>query len=189
MKANFALLITLLCAPFVDSFAQDVGKGRPPFAEARWIGLGDPSSIHADTRFAFRQKLVLEAKPTTARIRMTADARYMLWVNARFVGRGPARGFPWAQPYDDYDLTPFLRSGANWLAAEVYQFGFGSGGFGLSTQGNGVYAGPGRTGLLIEGEAISPDGKPTPIRTDATWQARKADWAGASSAWASTPRN
>lgn len=177
MKANFALLITLLCAPFVDSFAQDVGKGRPPFAEARWIGLGDPSSIHADTRFAFRQKLVLEAKPTTARIRMTADARYMLWVNGRFVGRGPARGFPWAQPYDDYDLTPFLRSGANWLAAEVYQFGFGSGGFGLSTQGNGVYAGPGRTGLLIEGEAISPDGKPTPIRTDATWQARNADWA------------
>ena len=177
MKPALAILLALLLAPLVGSFAEEADKGRPPFAEARWIGLGDPAAIHADSRFAFRKKLVLEKKPATARIRMTADARYLLWVNGRFVGRGPARGFPWAQPYDDYDLAPFLRPGTNWIAAEVYQFGSGSGAFGQSTEGNGVYAGTGRTGLLIEGEVISQDGKATPVRTDTTWQARPADWA------------
>ena len=127
-------------------------------------------------RYAFRRSFALDQKPLTASIRITADARYILWVNGEFVSRGPARGFPWAQPYDEVDLAPFLRAGTNWIAAEVYQFGPGQGAFGLGTQGNGVYVSTGKTGLLIEGEAALANAAVVPIRTDITWQARRAEW-------------
>jgi alpha-L-rhamnosidase len=170
-------LIAALLLTTLSGQAQDTINGNAPFLHARWIGFGDPAVDHADSRFAFRKKLDLSSKPTEGRVRVTADARYILWVNGTFVGRGPVRGFPWAQPFDELDLAPFMRQGANWIAAEVYQFGPGSGAFGQSTKGSGVYAGTGRTGLLIEGELISADGKAVSVRTDATWQARRADWA------------
>jgi hypothetical protein len=169
-------LLTLIVAT-LGCHAQPSGKTRAPFTEAKWIGLGDPAAIHADTRFAFRKQLEVASKPTEGRVRVTADARYVLWVNGRFVGRGPARGFPWAQPFDEYDLAPFLLPGTNWIAAEVYQFGPGQGAFGQSAKGNGVYAGDGRTGLLLEGELTGADGKVIVLRTDNTWQVRRADWA------------
>lgn len=155
--------------------AQESSNTRPPFVEAGWICFGDPSMDHVDSRFAFRKRLELATPPKSALVRVTADARYQLWVNGQMVSRGPARGFPWAQPYDEHDLAPFLLPGTNWIAAKVYQFGDGSGAFGQSTRGNGVYASTGRTGLLIEGEVIGRDGKATPIRTDTTWQARPTD--------------
>jgi alpha-L-rhamnosidase len=176
MRPTLALLAALLFAPLV-CLAQESSETRPPFVEARWICMGDPAVDHVDSRFAFRKRLELATPPKSGLVRVTADARYQLWVNGQMVGRGPARGFPWAQPYDEYDLAPFMRPGTNWIAAEVYQFGPGSGAFGQSTKGNGVYASTGRTGLLIEGEVIGRDGKATSVRTDTTWQARPAEWA------------
>jgi hypothetical protein len=169
MKHTLTLLTTLLLAPlagFRVAGAQQSADTVQPFAAACWIGFGDPTSKHVEARYAFRKVLEIPAQPTSAPVRVTADARYILWVNGEFVGRGPARGFPWAQPYDEYDLAPFLRRGPNWIAAEVYQFG----------KGNGVYAGTGRTGLLIEGELQFSPGEVISLRTDATWQTRRADW-------------
>ena len=103
MKRSFPLLAALLLAPFAAFGA--------PFDTALWIGFGDPVVDHVDSRFAFRKSLELSAKQTSRQVRVTADARYMLWVNGQFVGRGPARGFPWAQPYDELDLDPLLRPG------------------------------------------------------------------------------
>ena len=144
-----------------------------PFSEARWIGVND---VVEDAHFAFRRCLSLDHRPETALVRITADARYMLWVNGTFVGRGPARGYPFAQPYDEFDLAPFLRPGANWLAAQVYQFGPGDGAFGQCDKGNGVHVSTGKTGLLMEGDVRFAHAPALPIRTDATWQARRADW-------------
>ncbi len=58
-----------------------------------------------DSRFAFRKRLELATTPKSGLVRVTADARYQLWVNGQLVGRGPARGYPWAQPYDEHDLA------------------------------------------------------------------------------------
>ena len=160
------LLAILLGGP--TGLSQEPTPIRAPFTSARWIGFGDATVNHVDSRFAFRKRLELSDKPTSAPVRVTADARYMLWVNGQFVGRGPARGFPWAQPYDEYNVASFLRPGPNWIAAEVYQFGPG--------KGSGVYVSTRRTGLLMEGELVGADGKTLPLRTDSSWQARRADW-------------
>jgi hypothetical protein len=143
------------------------------FFHSSWIGVPD---VVDDAHFAFRRCLLLNHKPEAAPVRITADARYILRVNGEFAGRGPARGYPFAQPYDEFDLAPFLRPGTNWIAAQVYQFGPGVGAFGISDKGSGVYVCTGKTGLLIEGEVRFANSATVPIRTDAAWQVRRADW-------------
>ena len=94
MKVALPLVTALLFAPLV-AIAQQQDQMRSPFVDARWIGFGEPTADHVDSRFAFRKRLELASKPTEGRVRVTADARYVLWVNGQFAGRGPARGFPW----------------------------------------------------------------------------------------------
>jgi len=54
---------------------------------------------------------------------MTADSRYVLWVNGHEVGRGPARSQPYRQRYDSYDLAPYLSAGPNVFAVLVTYYG------------------------------------------------------------------
>ena len=59
----------------------------------------------------------------TRRARITADSRYVLWVNGHEVGRGPARSQPYRQRYDSYDLAPYLSVGRNVIAVLVTYYG------------------------------------------------------------------
>jgi hypothetical protein len=108
------IALPLLLLPY-SSQADGEPVQRLPFSGARWIGFGDPAVTHRGARVAFRRRLELPEDPVTAPVRVTADSRYILWVNGEFVGRGPARVFPWAQPYDEYDVAPFLRAGTKAL--------------------------------------------------------------------------
>ena len=155
MRHTITLLTALLLAPLTALHATEIPiseKAHNPFPNAIWIGIpaARDAKPAADVRDAFRHGFALAQKPVKASVRITADARYILWVNGEFVSRGPARGFPWAQPFDEVDLAPFLRAGTNWIAADVYQFGPGQGAFGLGTLGNGDYVSTGKTGLLID---------------------------------------
>ena len=55
-------------------------------------------------------------------MKVTADGRYILFVNGVRVGRGPVRCNPLYQRYDEYDLAPYLHAGRNVFAvlAHVY---------------------------------------------------------------------
>src|SRR5512138_3926293 len=85
-------------APFVWFDAQ--AKGR---------------NVHA----YFRRELTLKASPASAQIHLFAHTHYELRVNGRFVGWGPARGYPEFPTYDTYDLAPHLRAGRNVIAVHV----------------------------------------------------------------------
>jgi hypothetical protein len=71
----------------------------------------------------FRQTFDLEMVPDEAPARITADSRYVLWVNGQEVGRGPARSQPFRQRYDSYDLAPYFTAGANAIAVLVTYYG------------------------------------------------------------------
>jgi alpha-L-rhamnosidase len=71
----------------------------------------------------FRQTVDLQVVPAKAPTRITADSRYVLWVNGHEVGRGPARSQPYRQRYDSYDLAPYLSVGANVIAVLVTYYG------------------------------------------------------------------
>ena len=71
----------------------------------------------------FRRRFDLKTVPAQAPARMTADSRYVLWVNGQEVGRGPARSQPYRQRYDSYDRAPYLSAGRNVIAVLVTYYG------------------------------------------------------------------
>jgi hypothetical protein len=75
------------------------------------------------SRCMFRRTFDVEVPPAEAPARISADSRYVLWVNGHEVGRGPARSQPYRQRYDSHDLSPYLTVGANAIAVLVTYYG------------------------------------------------------------------
>jgi alpha-L-rhamnosidase len=85
--------------------------------------LGGTPAEGGFSRLLFRRSFELPEVPVAAPTRLTADSRYVLWVNGREVGRGPARSQPFRQRYDSYDLGPYLVAGTNVVAVLVTYYG------------------------------------------------------------------
>ena len=82
---------------------------------ADWIWYGDdPAPYHC---FLFARRVFeLADSPLSATLHITATDRYRLYVNGRYLGRGPERCDPRWQPYDTHDLTALLAPGRNCIA-------------------------------------------------------------------------
>jgi alpha-L-rhamnosidase len=96
---------------------------QPLFTTARWIwDAGDPSPRNA-WRW-FRRSFELDAPAPQATIRITADTRYVAYVNGTQIGHGPVRGFPGCWFVDSWEIGHLLRSdGPNTIAVHVLHFG------------------------------------------------------------------
>jgi len=119
--------------------------------KAGWIThptapLRDPLVLH------FRRTLTLAAVPAAYPVRVSADNRFVLWVNGHRVGDGPARGDLTHWRYERFDIAPLLKAGSNLITATVWNFG--------------VYAPVAqmsdRTAFLLESEAAGADSISTP---------------------------
>jgi hypothetical protein len=75
----------------------------------------------------FRRQFELPAAPGHATLRLFADSRYQLFINGQYVGRGPCRSDPRWQYFDELEVAPYLRAGANVIAVQVLFFGYGTG--------------------------------------------------------------
>jgi len=89
---------------------------------ARWVWL--PTQRKEDVFARARRVFELDAAPSDATLRITCSGHYRLWVNGRFVGRGPARSNPWKKRYDVLDVAPFLQAGRNVLAVQLIHHGY-----------------------------------------------------------------
>jgi len=126
--------------------------------EAVWIGSDHPFDLH-EAYLCFRRAWRIERQPERAELFIAADSRYKLWINGQFVARGPARSWPQAQCVDRLDLAPYLQSGNNVLAAQVYQPGYS----------HFAYVHRGAAGLLAW--LVCDD--ETRLMTDRDWQTRR----------------
>ncbi|MBD2846840.1 family 78 glycoside hydrolase catalytic domain [Paenibacillus sp. IB182496] len=91
--------------------------------QGKWIwDNGAPSPRNG--WHCFRQSVRLEQPAPDARLRITADSRYVLYVNGTLVGRGPVRSWPEQLSYDEYEVGHLLRPGAdNAIAVLVTHYG------------------------------------------------------------------
>ncbi|HSI09392.1 MAG TPA: alpha-L-rhamnosidase C-terminal domain-containing protein [Rariglobus sp.] len=99
--------------------------GAPVFSsKTRWIWhAGSRGGYHDYNRF--RQEFV-GPKTGSARLLITADAYYQVWLNGQVVGHGPAKSAAGRRSVDAYDVTAFLRPGANVLEVLVLGLGVGT---------------------------------------------------------------
>jgi hypothetical protein len=151
MLQRLTLAGFVLIGAFVS--AQSVPQPDPPVRtwKAAWIThptapLREPIVLH------FRRPLSLAAVPASYPVRVSADNRFVLFVNGKRVGDGPARGDLTHWRYERFDLAPLLKPGQNLIAATVWNFG--------------VYAPiaqiSDRTAFLLESEAAGEMGISTP---------------------------
>ncbi len=101
----------------------------PAAASERWIT--HPALQTADPRkptaLQFRREVELKRVPAQMLVRVSADNRYVLFVNGRRAGAGPARGDLSHWRTRLIDLAPYLRVGRNVIAAQVWNDGAVSG--------------------------------------------------------------
>lgn len=89
---------------------------------AAWIW--HPPTDDPDNFYLYaRRELSLDRVPQRAPLHVTAGALYALYVNGRFVGRGPNPADPSRYYYDTYDAAEYLREGQNCVAAVAYCYG------------------------------------------------------------------
>ncbi|HJD45581.1 MAG TPA: hypothetical protein H9909_01935 [Candidatus Mediterraneibacter norfolkensis] len=70
----------------------------------------------------FRKKLCLPYEPEEAKVTVSADSRYKLYVNEKLVEVGPLKGDSQIWFQDELEITPYLKEGLNVIAAEVMRF-------------------------------------------------------------------
>lgn len=101
-----------------------------PTAARRWCGRwiwaeGDGKA--KNVYYYFRRDFVPTSADTKHRLFITADTRYQVYVNGKFVGRGPPQSQPYLQYYDEYDVGAQLVGGRNCLAIIVNYVGNNAG--------------------------------------------------------------
>ena len=90
--------------------------------KAKWIWQSTEASPR-NFRLCARKEFDLRAGFNRAQIHITADSRYSLWVNGRYIGQGPVRAFTNHWRYDTYDITPYVHDGLNAVAVLVEHYG------------------------------------------------------------------
>ncbi len=122
MRKNFAVFALVLAS--LQLYGQSSLQPDPAHREwkASWIThptapLREPLVLH------FRRTLHLPAVPATYPVRVSADNRFVLYVNGHRVGDGPARGDLAHWRYERFDLAPLMKVGDNLITATVWNFG------------------------------------------------------------------
>jgi len=159
------------------------------FSEIRWRGHwiwttlpampssplpgGGPVTPSAEAHGLFRKCFVLEAVPARVPARISADSRYLLFVNGQEVSRGPVRSQPQRLHYDLFDLAPYLQAGTNVVAVYVKYYGAAKS-YWMPAVPNATL---GKSGILvfeanIGTSADAPDGW---LVSDASWKAIESD--------------
>ena len=133
---------------------------------ASWIWSQDEESPQNYYMYA-RGSFELADVPSAAMLHVSADSRYNLFLNGKYLGRGPVRSDPRWQYYDSYDVASLLQPGKNTVAAVVHFYGDPVNAHGLLTRG----------GFICQIEEPSADGSRVLLKSDDSWKAlRAAAW-------------
>ncbi|REE86118.1 alpha-L-rhamnosidase-like protein [Paenibacillus taihuensis] len=128
--------------------------------QASWVwGSGEESPRNAWR--CFRKSFHVEAEGSSnTTVKLTADSRYVLYVNGVQVGRGPVRSWPFELAYDEYEIGHLLKAGStNTIAVLVLHYGVAT-----------FQYLRGRGGLLLQAASASEDGSERVIATtDSSW--------------------
>ena len=90
-----------------------------------WIWTPDwTAEDRLETRIVyFRKAIELDSVPESLPVRISADSRYKLYVNGRFVQKGPQKALSLREWYvDPSELAPYLKTGRNVIAVEVLRY-------------------------------------------------------------------
>jgi hypothetical protein len=107
------LAFAVLCVGMASAHAE---------TSATWITHPD-APANGRVTLHFRRDFTLQGRPDHALVQVSADNRFILFVNGQRVGAGPARGALVHWRYESFDIAPFLVAGPNRITATVWNWG------------------------------------------------------------------
>lgn len=97
-------------------------KTSNPLKNAKWL-WPIPFEVPRNTYVQYRYDFQLNCIPQQTPFYITADQCYVLYLNGKYICRGPARGYQESWPCDEVDLHSHLVKGHNWISVIVYNGG------------------------------------------------------------------
>ncbi len=131
---------------------------------AHWIANVDAKhNPRVQGVFLFRKTFDLDSVGNEFIIHVSADNRYVFYVNGAAVGRGPAQSVPAHWNFETYNIAYLLKPGKNMLAARVWNWG------NLAPWAQKTV----RTGLMVQGNST----KEAIVNSGNTWkQTQELAW-------------
>src|SRR5579863_5825436 len=146
-------IATMVVAVHPPVAAQSTVAPDPLHREWKASWITHPRSPLRDPLvLRFRRTLTLPAVPASYIVRVSADNRFIVYVNGKRAGDGPARGDLNHWRYERFDLAPLLKAGENLITATVWNWGV----FAPIAQMSD------RTAFLLESEATGNSSISTP---------------------------
>ena len=169
------LFLVLLFATMVQSLMMSPAEASGISSTLQSSMIWSPAApVGTQAYVAFRKSFELTQVPTAAPLHLFADSRYMLWVNGRYVLRGPSRFHPLRPEYDTLDIASHLRTGRNVMVVLVHHYAG-------ATSGRIIRHQPGLTALLLA------DGRDV-LRSGVDWRSSaETEYLPSPSAWNSIP--
>lgn len=129
MKTHLFLLLFFCCSLSLSSQIRLEGYKQADINpdllagrwNARWISVPDEPA-NAYGIYHMRKTFELSEIPSRFIVHVTADNRYKLYLNGKFVSLGPSRCDIYNWNYETVDLAPYLQKGKNVLAAVVWNY-------------------------------------------------------------------
>ncbi len=124
------------------------------------------SEIQNIHTFYRKEISIKDKKVRLAKLFITADDLYKLYINGDMAGEGPAQSYPFAYNYNCYDVTDLLKSGTNTIAVHVYYQGLFN-----------IYfvSADNLSGMIAELQIEYEDGEKDLIVTDRSWKYTECD--------------
>ncbi|GAA4945627.1 hypothetical protein GCM10023314_18530 [Algibacter agarivorans] len=121
MKKTIITFMTVLCGLLLS--AQNVADVNSKLLKelwsAKWITHPDIAGNETGV-YLFKKVLSFETLPKDYVINISADNRYVLYINGKVVTRGPARSDLNRWQFETINIAPYLKDGKNHIAAKVW---------------------------------------------------------------------
>ncbi|QPH38710.1 alpha-L-rhamnosidase-related protein [Pedobacter endophyticus] len=114
----FCLIIQAMCTK-ADPLNPKLMRESWP---ARWISFPEEGD-NPNGLYHFRKEISMKSIPRQLWIHVSADSRYRLYINGKWISHGPAAGELRHWQFETINIAPFLNPGKNVIAAEVWNFG------------------------------------------------------------------
>ncbi len=124
---------------------------------------GEIQNIHT----LFYKKFETKNIPVkAAKLFITGDDLYKLYVNSQFIGEGPAQSFPFAYNYNCYDVTDVISCGENSIGVHIYYQGL----FNIY-----LVSADNLCGMICQLEITYVDGTVQKVVSDQSWKYSESD--------------
>jgi len=114
---------------------------------ACWIWMRNEKANILNIYAAMRLRFNLSVLPEKAPLWISAANVYRLWINGRYVCRGPSREWRGKLGIDGVDIVSFLQSGVNIISVQVHCYGEDTNGYPGSCPGFFCYGNAGKVCL------------------------------------------